>query len=234
MSKDVNLNAREVAALLQIPVVKVQRWVHQGKIPCKFKDNAYYFKKKEVLEWAKSHNLLIQNAEKKTEKPDQDDSWTLKQGIENGGVFFDLEGDDIFNVLKNAVGRIAFPPPLDKELIFEELISREEMASTGIGKGVAIPHPRRNLDLKLEIPIISVFFLKNRIDFNSIDGKPVFVLFMMFSPSPTAHLNLLSRLSFLLRDRDFLQELEACSNKENLIALIETKEMAIKTAPPRK
>lgn len=234
MSKDTGLDTKDVAALLQIPVVKVQRWVHQGKIPCKFKGKGYYFKKKEVLEWARSHKLQVQDEKMKKEKSAGEDSWSLQQGIENGGVFFDLPGDDIYDVLKNAVDHIDFPSHLSKESIFEELVNREEVASTGIGKGVAIPHPRRNLDLKIDAPIISVFFLKNRIDFNSIDEKPVFVLFMIFSPSPTAHLNLLSRLSFLLRDGTFLQELGSLSTKEDLLSLIGKKEGEIKTQSPPK
>ncbi len=223
------LDTKDVAELLQIPIVKVQRWVHQGKIPCRFEKSRYYFKRKEIIEWAKGHNMQIAPGVLKEKEETDVQELSLKTGIENGGVFFGLDGDDIYSVLKNAVSQLDLPPHIDPESVFEELINREEIASTGIGKGVAIPHPRRSLDLKLNAPFISVFFLKNKIDFNSIDGKPVFVLFLMFSPTTQAHLNLLSRLSFLLRDKDFLDRLEACSGQNSLIDLIADKELALRT-----
>lgn len=223
------LETKDVAELLQIPIVKVQRWVHQGKIPCRFEKNRYYFKKKEIIEWAKSHNMPIAPGVLKEKEEAAPQELSLKTGIENGGAYFGLEGDDIYRVLKNAVSLLTLPSHVDPETVFEELINREEIASTGIGKGVAIPHPRRSLDLNLNAPFISVYFLKNKIDFNSIDGQPVFVLFLMFSPSTQAHLNLLSRLSFLLRDKDFLERLEACADQEQLIHLIDEKERALFT-----
>jgi PTS system nitrogen regulatory IIA component len=227
MLKKTKLDTKDVAELLQIPIVKVQRWVHQGKIPCRFEKNHYYFKRKEIVEWAKSHNMQIAPGvlEEKEEIAAQELS--LRAGIENGGAFFGLDGDDIYSVLKNAVNALDLPQHIEPDSVFEELINREEIASTGIGKGVAIPHPRRSLDLQLDAPFISVFFLKNKIDFNSIDGKPVFVLFLMFSPSTQAHLNLLSRLSFLLRDKDFLDRLEACSGQSALVELIADKEQSL-------
>ncbi len=222
------LDTKDVAELLQIPIVKVQRWVHQGKIPCRFEKNHYYFKRKEIVEWAKSHNIPISPGVIKEKVKIVPDEMSLKRGIETGGTFFNLEGDDIYSVLKNAVAALNVPQHIDRDVVFEELICREEIASTGIGKGVAIPHPRHSLDLKLNVPFISVFFLRNKIDFNSIDGKPVFVLFLMFSPSTQMHLNLLSRLSFLLRDKDFLDRLELCSEQDDLLGLIAEKEQSLR------
>ena len=224
MKKELNLSVKEVAALLQIPVVKIQRWVYQGQIPCKFKGNDYYFKEKDILKWAKSHGMIISKGVEGEENVASEDDCTLKKGIENGGVFFNLEGDDTYSVIKNAVEKIDFPEKLDRNLILNELISREEIASTGIGRGVAIPHTRRELDLKFKHLMVPIFFLKNRIDFNSLDGQSVFVLFFIFSPSAKVHLKLLSRLSYLLRDKMFLDNLKNCKNKEELISLIEKNE----------
>lgn len=224
MKNELNLSVREVASLLQIPVVKVQRWVYQGQIPCKFKGNTYYFKEKDILKWAKSHGMIISKDVEGGKNVISENDCTLKKGIENGGVFFDLKGDDIYSVIENAIEKINFPEKLDKSLILNELISREEIASTGIGKGVAIPHTRRELGLKCKHFMFPVFFLKNRVDFNSIDGQPVFVLFFMFSPSAKAHLKLLSRLSYLLRDKVFLDNLKNCRSKEELIFLISKNE----------
>lgn len=221
MKKDVTLGIDQAAALLRIPRSKVQRWVQQGQIPCKIKGKRCYFKKKEILDWAKSHDLMVFDTGTDSGRPDED-SINLKAGIERGGVFFKLEGNDAASVLKNAVEVIPFPPHVDRENVLEALISREEIASTGIGKGVAIPHPRHPISIKKFM--IPVFFLQKDIDFHSVDGKPISVLFFLFSPSTQVHLKLLSKLSFCLRETDFLASLKNCRNVKSVLKLIEEHE----------
>ncbi len=213
-------SVKEVANLLGISLVTVQRWVHQGKIPCKYKKNEYFFKRSEIEKWARAHNFLIMPEVKPGPQKAEIETNTLSRAIENGGIFYDLEGEDIYTVLENGLRKIDLPGNTARELILNELIDREEIASTGIGKGVAIPHPRSPLDLNLKEPLIPIFFLRQEIDFNSVDGKPVFVLFFMFSPSTNVHLKLLSRLSFCLRDKDFISLLKQRGAREEILARV--------------
>lgn len=226
-----SLTAKEVAKLLGIPLVTVQRWIHQGKIPCKFKKNEYLFKRGEIEAWAKSHDFLIAPQEKAKPEVTEIAPATLARSIEQGGIFHDLEGHDIFTVLKNGLDRIDFPVDTDRALVLNELLNREEIASTGIGKGVAIPHPRSTLELNLSQPLIPLFFLDQEIDFNSVDGQPVFVLFFMFSPDTKIHLKLLSRLSFCLRDSDFLALLRQRATGKEIVAKV--REIEEKFAPDK-
>jgi len=219
--KDENiLTAKEVSQLLHIPLVTVQRWVHQGKIPCKFKDNEYFFKKAELFEWAKAHNIHISPQETVPAEEENQETHILGNGIRRGGIFYKLTGDDIYTVMENAVDSMDFPGNVDRESILNELINREEIASTGIGKGVAIPHPRAALDMQLEKPMIPIFFLEKEIDFNSVDKQPVFVLFFMLSPNVNIHLKLLSRLSFCLRDDVFMTLLREKQPEEKILERI--------------
>lgn len=209
-------------------MVKVQRWVHQGKIPCKFKDNEYFFKKSEVVDWANSHDLNLCESDQDNEnEKNEERKISLHTAIKRGGVFYDLEGDDIFTVLRNAVRTIQFPVEVNRDLLLDQILFRESVASTGIGKGVAIPHLRDVQHLKLEHPIIPVFFLRNEIDFNSIDGKPVFVLFFIFTPAPEIHLKILSRLSYCLHDQQFISMLRKGPEQKQLLEKIETLEDAM-------
>lgn len=219
------LSAKDVVNLLGVPLITVQRWVHQGKIPCKFKKNEYFFKKNEILNWAKSHQFILLKNDQESKKEIEENKFSLKLGIERGGVFYNLEGDDIYTVLKSAVDKINFPEGINKNLIVDELINREEIASTGIGKGIAIPHPRNPLNLNLKYPLIPVFWLSKEIDFNSVDSRPVFILFFIFCSSTEIHLKMLSKLSFCLRDSEFLSMLRArVSKNEFLIKLKEIEE----------
>jgi PTS system nitrogen regulatory IIA component len=212
------LSSKEIAQLIGVPLVTVLRWAHQGKIPCKLKDDVYLFRRGEILTWAQTHDLHI--SEKKTESTLKPESpgISLEKSLRSGGIHLGLEGGDLVTVLKQAVDRIDFPPEADREAILNELLNREEIASTGIGKGVAIPHPRRPLDgVGLTGPMIPVFFLDQEIDFNSVDGEPVFVLFFIFSPTTQVHLKLLSKLSYCLRDKGFMEMLHQRADHEILL-----------------
>jgi PTS system nitrogen regulatory IIA component len=182
------------------------------------------------VEWARSHNLTVCEKDRDDEeKKKEDKKISLNNAILRGGVFYDLEGDDIFTVLQNAVATIQFPVEVEvnKDLLLDQILFRESVASTGIGKGVAIPHLRDVQHLKLEYPIIPVFFLRNEIDFNSIDGQPVFVLFFIFTPAPEIHLKMLSRLSYCLHNAEFISMLKNGVDEKQLLEKIEALEEAI-------
>jgi nitrogen PTS system EIIA component len=79
-------------------------------------------------------------------------------------------------------------------------VSREQLASTGIGSGIAIPHPRDPLVVNIGEPIVILAFLKQPVDFAAIDSLPVKILFVLLSPSVRVHLQMLSRLMYALHD----------------------------------
>lgn len=217
MKKDKNLNIGDVAALLQIPAEKVERWVQQGQIPCKFKEDRCYFRKKDILDWARTHEMMMFKRQEK-EKSRDETFLNLKAGIERGGVHFGLKGDDSATLFENAVASIVFPGHIDKRDVIGALTDREEIASTGIGRGVAIPHPRQPLGI--EYPLVPVFFCEKSVDFRSVDGMPVSILFFMFSPSTQVHLKLLSKLSFFLRSAPYLEKLKSCRTEKEVLDLI--------------
>lgn len=222
MKKNTRLTPRDVARLLDTPLVTVQRWAYQGKIPCKHKKDGYVFKRSDIEEWAEAHDFTISDgsADQPDVSPPSNKPFNLRRAIERGGVIKGLEGTDIYSVLKNAVDSISLPEGADREMVFNELINREEIASTGIGNGVAIPHPRGALNIHLNAPIIPVVFLKRPVDFNSVDGRPVFVLFLIFSPNTQVHLKLLSRLSMCLRDKSFREQLENKPSEQQVLEAI--------------
>ncbi len=231
MEKMKYLTAKEVAQLLGIPMVTVLRWAHQGKIPCWLKEDGYEFKQHDILTWASTHNFML--AKKEAISPDTlpEESVSLTKALERGGFFYNQAGNDIYSVLKNAVDIIPLPAGTDKEKVLNELLNREEIASTGIGKGVAIPHPRIMLKLDLDAPVIFVVFLEKDVDFNAVDGLGVFVLFLIFSPSTHLHLKLLSQLSLCLREETFLTLLKKKSEKNILLSAIQTIENQFDATP---
>jgi nitrogen PTS system EIIA component len=217
MRKNENLTTEEVAELLGLPLVTIQRWEHQGKIPSKIVKHKKCFKRKEILEWAKDHDFSV-----KTEDTDGDvtSNQILSSAIKRGGIYNDIPGKDIVEVLGNALNVLPFLSEIDHNLILNEMLDREEMASTGIGHGIAIPHTRERNQIGSEQIFVPALFLKNQIEFNAIDGDPVSVLFMIFTGNTKDHLTVLSRISHALKERKVLNILNEKNKRNNLLTQI--------------
>lgn len=199
------LEVEELAASLGLPPATVERWIRQGRLPVMQKGNQCIFSPPSLKKWAATNHLTF--APRDTERSGEMENAvdTLLDAIKRGGILYDIDGFDMESVLRSAVGRISqFETPELKQRFFESLLAREQLMSTGIGSGVAIPHPRTPLG-ELDIPaFIFVCFLKTPVDYHSLDHRPVFVLFVLVCPSSKAHLRLLARLSYCLREEAFV------------------------------
>jgi PTS system nitrogen regulatory IIA component len=145
--------------------------------------------------------------------------------MKRGGAYVDIAGSDVESVLESAAGQLSGFSEEAKRLLHQRLVERERLMSTGIGKGVAIPHPiphpRTPLEDMGDKPILATFFLKEMVDFGAIDDKPVFVMFFLLSPTTKEHLNLLSRLAFCVRDDAFVSFLKTKPKAGALFSKIE-------------
>jgi PTS system nitrogen regulatory IIA component len=110
---------------------------------------------------------------------------------------------------------IASKEGLDEDTIVGVLREREKLGSTGIGDGIAIPHGKLKGLKKL---VASFGRSKKGIDFQSIDGKPTHLFFLLMAPENTAgvHLKALARISRLLKDKKFRESLLDASNTEGI------------------
>ena len=196
------LTVRDVARLLQIPEKTVYRWAREGSLPASLVNEKYRFNRTDVLEWATAHKVSIP-AEFFGEEDAGEPEARISDAIEAGGIHYGLKGGDKVAVLREVVSRIHFPQGADSEQFLQVLLAREELASTGIGDGIAIPHVRNPIVLHVSSPMITLCFLDQPIDFGAVDGKPVHCLFTLVSPTVRAHLHVISRLAFALRDPGF-------------------------------
>ncbi len=111
----------------------------------------------------------------------------------------------------------------DSRLFKEAVMKREEEGTTGIGDGVAIPHGRSTVVTK---PGLAAMVIKEGSDFASLDGQPVYLIFMIAAPEEAnnLHLEVLSRLSTILMDGAFRQRLIAAKTPVEFLDLIDQKE----------
>ena len=108
---------------------------------------------------------------------------------------------------------------LDERRLFDRLLERERLGSTGIGGGIAIPHGRM---LGLAKPVGLFARLGHPVDFDSIDERPVDTVFLLLAPEGAGadHLKALARVSRLLRDRGLVEKLRATESADALYALL--------------
>jgi PTS system nitrogen regulatory IIA component len=108
---------------------------------------------------------------------------------------------------------------LDERRLFDRLLERERLGSTGIGGGIAIPHGRM---ANLTKPVGLFARLGHPVDFDSIDERPVDTVFLLLAPEGAGadHLKALARVSRLLRDRSLVEKLRATESADALYALL--------------
>jgi PTS system nitrogen regulatory IIA component len=107
------------------------------------------------------------------------------------------------------------------------LWARENLQSTGIGEGVAIPHVRNPIVLHVARPMITLCFLEQPVDFEALDGKPVHALFSLICPTVRTHLALLARLSFALHDERFKRAIAQQAAGDHILAEARRVELAL-------
>jgi mannitol/fructose-specific phosphotransferase system IIA component (Ntr-type) len=120
----------------------------------------------------------------------------LADALQAGGIFYHLPGLSKEEALRAVVDIIPLPADVERGFVFHMLLAREQLASTGVGDGIAIPHPRSPILLHVHAPLLSLCFLESAVDFGALDGKPVFALITIITANARLHLHLLSRLSF--------------------------------------
>ena len=101
----------------------------------------------------------------------------------------------------------------DEEAYRKQVYLREEESTTGIGEGIAIPHGKCDAVVK---PGLAAMVVKNGVDFDSLDGEPVHLIFLIAAPNTedNIHVDVLSKLSVLMMDETFVEKLRQAKSVE--------------------
>ncbi|MGD8541006.1 MAG: PTS sugar transporter subunit IIA [Desulfobacteraceae bacterium] len=214
------LSIEKVAEYLNLPSSTVARWVRQGRIPIQKTGDSCSFDRATLEKWARQRNLFFGVPQETATPAPGIYPETLLTAMKRGGLVHQLRADSAAAALRAGVAHLPLLSDQDREILFDRLLEREQLTSTGIGKGVAIPHPRTPLGGGEYPTMVTTCFLESPLDFNAIDDRPVFVLFIILCPTLQQHLHILSRLAFCLRDTRFEALLQTRPPSESLLAKV--------------
>jgi nitrogen PTS system EIIA component len=224
------LSLTQLACCLDVPPGTIERWVLQGRIPVQLLNKECIFNPSALEKWSATHGLKFTPPQALPGHPVIKPVETLLSAMVRGGVFGRLHGGSVESTLRSAANALTCLPERSKESLFHMLLAREELTSTGIGRGVAIPHPRTPIAGIEGKSMIATFFLETPVDFHAVDDQPVFVLFLMISPTVQQHLHLLSRLSFCIRSDAFIAFLKTRPAPDALFSKISDFEIELDRA----
>lgn len=127
--------------------------------------------------------------------------------------------DDAILELARLIPELA-DKPAEYEQLALAILDRERLHTTGVGDGVALPHPRNVLPGLFKTPIVVFGRHPHGLAFNSLDGRPVKLIFLIAAPDLSQHLAVLARISRLLRDATLRQKLLAATKPDEIISHI--------------
>ena len=147
-------------------------------------------------------------------------------------VIDNLEARDKSGAIKEMVAmlkKVRLLKVRDVPGVVKALLARERLGSTGIGKGVAVPHAR----CKGVKSVVGLLARSTKgVEFAALDGEPVYVFFLLISPPDASdqHLHCLERVSLLLRDSNFCRFLKEARDKKEVVELLQEAEENTKAA----
>jgi nitrogen PTS system EIIA component len=232
------MNEQQVAAYLHLDLREVTKMASRGKIPCRKVGGKFLFRKGEVDHWVESHMHTL----------DEERLAGIEMGVsrhhgfeENAPLIVPLIPPNGLAVPLTARSRdsvirdlVALADQAGLVYVKEDLIAnvrnREELCSTAMVPGVALPHPRHPLPHDIAASFVVVGLAPSGIPYGAIDGSLTRLFFLICCKDDRTHLHVLARIGRMLQDsRDIDRLLSAEGSEELRTILSELEEEAIRT-----
>jgi len=228
------MNVQQVAAYLHLDQREVRKLASRGQIPCRKVGGDFQFRKGDLDHWVEQQmpslgRERLAGIEKGVSAHHGFDheSLLVTPLIPPGGIAVPLHGRTKEGVLRDLVDLAdACGMVYVRQDLLEEVRKREELCSTAIAPGVALPHPRHPLPYDIAASFVVVGLAPGGIPFGAEDGGLTNLFFLICCKDDRTHLHVLTRLGRMLHDGAHVEALLACGNVEDLRARLEEMEAA--------
>lgn len=220
---DAVMTLQEVAVYLKVSEKTITRMVQAGELPGLKVSNQWRFVRVVIDDWM-TRRMYRQATEQLAEviRPPHEDL-SLPVLLTRNRIIMALQAGAKEDVLGQLVAPLAEEElVVDRDRYLAALIGREEIVSTAIGDGVAIPHARDPEHAALAQSCMTLGICRDGMPFGAIDGKSTRLFFLMGGTSTETHLRLVARTMLFLRQPGVIDGLVAASTVDDVVHLIET------------
>jgi nitrogen PTS system EIIA component len=225
-----DLKFEDVTNLLHISEATLQKWMEHKKVPYYTISGKPRFNRSELEEW------LMESVVQERELPigecdDGSSTWNkycLYRAVHKGCVISNVSSTSKNDIIREVMTKAASTLKINPDIVSEMLIDRENMMSTALGGGIAVPHTRDFL-LHDFTDAAVIVYLDQPVDWGAIDGSLTNTLIFLFACDDKRHLNLLAKVAHLTIRPKTKDMLSSRPSKEDLLDAILTFEKGLNT-----
>jgi PTS system nitrogen regulatory IIA component len=229
------LTIQEVASMLGTDVRRVERMAQRGEIPFQKIGGRFRFNRAEVTEWLQQRvggmsdeHLAQVDAGMTEQRQAPEDESIIAPLLRIEAVTTNLGSRTKDSTLRELVALVEKTGlVLNAQELVEAVLHREELHSTAMENGIAIPHPRRPLPYALTEPVLAVARTTGGIAFGAPDGRLTDLFFLTASQDDRHHLHILARLCRMLYDEEFVVSLREAATPREMIELMQKRELEV-------
>jgi PTS system nitrogen regulatory IIA component len=229
------LKIQEVARMLGTEVRRVERMAQRGQIPCQKIGGRFRFNRAEITEWLQQRvggmsdeHLAQVDAGMTEQRQTPEDEMIVAPLLRIEAVTTNLGSRTKDSTLRELVALVEKTGlVLNAQELVEAVLHREELHSTAMENGIAIPHPRRPLPYAIAEPILAVARTTGGIAFGAPDGRLTDLFFLTASQDDRHHLHILARLCRMLYEEEFVASLREAATPQDMIERMKTRELEV-------
>jgi nitrogen PTS system EIIA component len=212
------LTIKDVSETLQVNERTIHRLIQSGKIPATKVGNQWRFHPAQLEVW------FLNGGEGEIANGNGSSNWENEDEFLIAApdrTLLDIEVYSIDALLGRMVDTLIDSGHLlQKSIFLQAVIERENHLSTGVGKGIALPHAWHPVNDLFHVPLIVGARLKTPLDFKAVDGELVDLVFLLCSPRNRMHLKLLANMASVAKDASFLSALRRADSSEEFCSLL--------------
>jgi PTS system nitrogen regulatory IIA component len=211
----------EVADYLRIAEKTVLRMVHKREIPCARVGSQWRFLRTVIDDWLLAKMRVIPQNDMSRLIEEQSDIVPLSRLVKEEFISLGIKPGTKEEVLSQLTQPLMDHGVVsDGTALLRKLMQRESMASTAIGRGIAVPHIRNPRENPEGGPILCIGVCKEGTDFKALDGGKTHLFFLLYTNSEVVHLRVMGKLISVLRNEKLVSSLIEAGSKEVITGLI--------------
>jgi len=211
----------EVAEYLKVAEKTVLRMVHRNEIPSLKIASQWRFLKPVIDDWLISKMKDSRKSDLVTILETDPSILPVSRFTDASCINTDIHPGTKSEVLKQLLRPLKEQKVLENDQEFlEKLLQREHMASTALGRGVAVPHVRDPETISHDKPLLGIGICSKGTYFDSIDGDKTYLFFLIYINSVAVHLRTLSKLSLLFQKDDFIKSMKEAKTAAEVMGIL--------------